>query len=57
MLALAAYSNLTCRIDVSTDLVTWTTLTNLSDTNGALQFIDEAATNFPNRFYRAVWGP
>ena len=56
-LSLTAVSNLTYRIDASTDLLTWAALTNLPNPNGTLQFIDLAATNFSQRFYRAVWVP
>jgi hypothetical protein len=55
--ALTATSNLTYRIDASTDLLTWTPLTNLSDPAGTVQFTDPAATHFPRRFYRGVWVP
>ena len=50
-------SNLNYRIDVSTDLVNWTVLTNLSGPSGPLQLVDPAAANFPRRYYRAVWVP
>jgi lysophospholipase L1-like esterase len=49
--------NRTYRIDVSTDLLSWTTLTSMSSPDGKLQFIDPDATNFSQRFYRAVWVP
>ena len=42
------------RIQVSTDLLDWVTLTNFVGTNATLDFLDPAATNFNNRFYRAV---
>jgi plastocyanin len=40
---------------MSTDLLTWVQSTNsfVSDTNGAVRYIDQNATNFPWRFYRA----
>jgi len=56
-LSLTAASNLTYRIDASTNLSTWAVLTNLPNPSGTIQFIDLAATNFPQRFYRAVWAP
>jgi hypothetical protein len=56
-LSLTAVSNLTYRIDISTDFVNWTALTNLASSNSTLQFIDLDATNFAQRFYRAVWVP
>jgi hypothetical protein len=50
-------SNSSYRIDTSTNLATWTTLTNVSAPNGTAQFVDTAATAFSRRFYRAVWVP
>ncbi len=41
-------------IQVSTNLTTWTMLTNFVGTNSILNFRDPAATNFNRRFYRAV---
>jgi hypothetical protein len=41
-------------IQVSTNLTSWTTLTNFVGTNSAITFRDPAATNFNSRFYRAV---
>ena len=51
------YSNYTSAINVSTDLLHWSALTNFPPTNGPLQFPDLGATNYPQRFYRAVWTP
>ena len=49
-------SNTTWRIDASTNLSTWLPIfTNLADTSGNLQFTDLLTTNFPRRFYRAVF--
>jgi hypothetical protein len=45
---------LTGRIQVSTDLVHWTTLTNFMSTNSPLRFRDSSATNSDQRFYRGV---
>jgi len=43
------------RIDVSTNLVNWWPVsTNLASPTGSLQFTDPAATNYLQRFYRAV---
>jgi len=42
------------RIEVSTDLKDWTTLTSFVSTNATMQFRDSAATNYTWRFYRAV---
>ncbi|MCW5554673.1 MAG: immunoglobulin domain-containing protein [Verrucomicrobiae bacterium] len=42
------------RIEASTDLVHWTTLTNLSGATLPILIQDPAATNYDRRFYRAV---
>ena len=42
------------RIQTSTNLLTWTTLTNFVGTSSTLDFTDPAATNLDRRFYRAV---
>jgi hypothetical protein len=42
------------RIEVSTNLVNWVTLTNFVGTNATIYFRDAAATNLNQRFYRAV---
>jgi hypothetical protein len=46
-------------VQSSSDLVNWTSLTNLTVpiSGPAAQFLDLTATNFPNRFYRAVYSP
>jgi hypothetical protein len=41
-------------IQVSTNLIDWTSLTNFFGTNSAITFRDPAATNSARRFYRAV---
>jgi hypothetical protein len=41
-------------IQVSSNLTSWTTLTNFVGTNSTVTFRDAAATNSPRRFYRAV---
>src|SRR5258706_12168707 len=41
-------------IQVSTNLATWTALTNFVGTNTMINFRDPAATNSSRRFYRAV---
>ena len=41
-------------IQVSTDLLNWVTLTNFIGTNATIHFRDAAATNYSDRFYRAV---
>ena len=45
---------ITGRIEVSTDLEGWATLTSFISTNTTMQFRDSAATNLNRRFYRAV---
>jgi hypothetical protein len=43
-------------IQVSSNLLTWTLLTNLTDTNGTISVLDTTG-NRPVRFYRAIWLP
>jgi hypothetical protein len=40
--------------DASTNLATWSRLTNRVSANGAIRLVDETATNYPYRFYRAT---
>jgi hypothetical protein len=47
-------SNLNGHIQVSTNLLNWTTLTNFVGTSTTLNVRDPAATNSKSRFYRAV---
>ena len=42
------------QVQVSTNLATWTTLTNFVGTNTTLNFRDPAATNASQKYYRAV---
>jgi len=49
--------NLDYRVDASTDLVNWVTLTNFVNTASTVQFVDPYAANYPRRFYRTVWVP
>jgi uncharacterized repeat protein (TIGR03803 family) len=42
------------QIQVSTNLVDWNILTNLSLTNGTAQLYDPISSNSPTRFYRAL---
>jgi hypothetical protein len=41
-------------IQVSTNLLNWVALTNFIGTNATINFLDTAATNYSDRFYRAV---
>lgn len=52
---LSGDSNLSLRIDTSTNLQDWTPFTNLLGTNGLFQFSDPGAATLSRRFYRAVW--
>jgi len=56
-IVLTASSNLTYAIQASTNLVTWTTLTNLLNSGGTFQFTDSDPPTFSQRFYRARWVP
>ncbi len=51
------YSNYSAAVNMSTDLLHWSVLTNFPPSDGPLQFQDLNATNSPQRFYRAVWMP
>ncbi len=44
----------TNEIDASTNLLTWTPLGTVVNTNGTLTFTDLTAANYPGRFYRAL---
>lgn len=56
-LPLTGRTNVSFRIEASTNLVNWLTLSNFTSTGGFIEFTDLSATNFPGRFYRAVWSP
>jgi uncharacterized delta-60 repeat protein len=48
------------RIDGATNLtspITWTSAGFVTNLTGTVSFVDLGATNFPSRFYRAVWLP
>jgi hypothetical protein len=51
---LTAPAGFTYLVESSTNLVDWTPLAALVNTNGAVQFVDPNASNFPRHFYRAV---
>jgi hypothetical protein len=56
ILALHSRTNLTWQIQASTDLVDWLPVwTNSTAKSGTLLFTDLLSTNFPDRFYRAVY--
>ncbi|MDO8590680.1 MAG: SUMF1/EgtB/PvdO family nonheme iron enzyme [bacterium] len=43
------------RVESSTNLVSWSTIAILVNTNGVVRFVDSTSTNATARFYRAVW--
>src|SRR5436190_1456983 len=54
-LTISAPSGSSVRIDASTNLANWTTITNLSvPAGGSVQFVDQAAANLGKRYYRGV---
>ena len=57
LVSINAVSNVSYRIDASSNLLNWDPLTNLPNPAGVIQFMDLDATNYPSRFYRAVWTP
>ncbi|MGO8675720.1 MAG: choice-of-anchor tandem repeat GloVer-containing protein [Limisphaerales bacterium] len=56
-LSVNALPSRACRLEVSADLVNWTSLTNMPTQSGTSQFIDLDATNCPSRFYRVRLTP
>ena len=54
-LSTLAVPNVTLQFSASTNHADWATLTNITGNAGTVQFKDLAATNYPSRFYRAVW--
>ncbi len=55
--SLTGVTNVSYRIDASTNLSLWITLTNVANLTGTAQVFDNDATNFSRRFYRAVFVP
>jgi hypothetical protein len=51
---ISGFPGQSCRIQASTDLANWLTLTNMVCADGIGQFVDLSATNFSQRFYQAV---
>ncbi|HOX58138.1 MAG TPA: fibronectin type III domain-containing protein [Candidatus Paceibacterota bacterium] len=54
---LSAEPGLVYTVLVSSNLTSWETLTNLPNVSGSVSFVDDAATNAPQRFYRAELVP
>jgi hypothetical protein len=53
-LVLFSSSGLEYRIDASSDLLSWSAVTNFISTNAIMRFMDSSATNYSRRFYRAA---
>jgi hypothetical protein len=54
-LTMGGEPNEQCEIQASTDLVNWVNLGSVTaDQSGIIQFVDSAAKNYPNRFYRVL---
>ena len=53
-LSLGVSPGISGRVEVSTNMKDWTTLTSFVSTNATMPFRDSAATNYNRRFYRAV---
>ena len=51
---LTGTSGSTYTLSVSTNLVTWSNLVTFIMTNGAVQYNDSTASNYPTRFYRLI---
>ena len=47
-------TNQSCQIQISSNLINWTTFSNLSLTSGTAQLLDFDWTNSPTRYYRAM---
>lgn len=56
-LSVTAASNFVFRIEATSDHANWTTLTNVFNPTGTVQFTDASAAGAPMRFYRAAWVP
>lgn len=44
----------TYSIQSSSDLVNWTTIAYLANTNGTVNFVDQKSLSYPSQFYRAT---
>ncbi|KND47803.1 MAG: protein of unknown function DUF323 [Parcubacteria bacterium C7867-002] len=51
---LSGEAGFTYGIQASQDLINWTNIVQLANTNGTVRFFDQSSTNYPIRFYRAV---
>jgi len=51
---LVGLANTAYVVQASTNLVDWQTLGTLTSTNGFIDFVDAAATNFNFRYYRVL---
>ncbi len=53
-LSLTGPAGVQYRVDASSNLSNWTAVTNFVSTNTTVHFTDQSATNYSQRFYRAV---
>jgi hypothetical protein len=51
---LVGLANTAYFVEASTNLVDWQTLGSVTSTNGFINFVDSAATNFNSRYYRVL---
>jgi hypothetical protein len=57
-LTITAPTNLVFRLEASTNLADWLTLTNYSNLPfSSTQYTDPLMPNFPRRYYRTAWAP
>jgi hypothetical protein len=57
-LTIAAPTNLVFRLEASTNLSDWLTLTNYSNLPfSSIQYTDPLVPDFPRRYYRTAWAP
>jgi hypothetical protein len=57
-LTITGTSNLVFRLEASTNLADWQTLTNYSTLPlNSIQYTDALAPDFPRRYYRTAWAP
>ena len=54
VLELTGQSGFNYNVDASTNLIDWTNIAILVNTNGIVRFVDHNSTNHSQRFYRAV---